>query len=178
VTVGHDDRRSRLEALFAAHGAAVLGYARRRSDAATAEDVLAEVFVVAWRRLDRMPDDALPWLLSCARRVLANQRRGERRQLALVKRLAAVSPRPAIEFAFSSGTGRLADALASLSDLDREVLLLVAWEDLSVDRAAAVFGCSPNAFSTRLRRARKRLVAALSAPDSADNATPTAVARD
>lgn len=178
MAVGHDERRSRLEALFATHGAAVLAYARRRSDGATAEDVLAEVFVVAWRRLDQMPADALPWLLSCARRVLANQRRGERRQLALLKRLAAVSPRLPAESAAGPGVGRLADALKSLSDLDREVLLLVAWENLSVERAAAVLGCSPNTFSTRLRRARKRLASTLAGPESPDQATPTEVARD
>ena len=178
MRVGHDERRSRLEVLFAAHGAAVLAYARRRSDAATAEDVLAEVFVVAWRRLDQMPAEALPWLLSCARRVLANHRRGERRQLALVRRLAAVTSRPAVESASGSGTGRLGDALASLSDLDREVLLLVAWEDLPVERAAAVLGCSPNTFSTRLHRARRRLARTLAASDSPDQATPTEVARD
>jgi RNA polymerase sigma factor (sigma-70 family) len=178
VTVGHDERRLRLEALFAAHGAAVLAYARRRCDAATAEDVLAEVFVVAWRRLDRMPADALPWLLSCARRVLANERRGERRQLALVTRLATMVPRATAESAADFGTGRLADALARLSDLDREVLLLVAWEDLSVDRAAVVLGCSPNTFSTRLGRARKRLASALGEAGSPGQAAPTEVAHD
>ena len=54
------ERRARLEALFEAHARTVLAYARRRTDHATAADVLSDVFVVAWQRLERIPDDALP----------------------------------------------------------------------------------------------------------------------
>src|ERR1700733_1908946 len=84
-----EERRLRLEALFIAHADDVLAYAQRRSDAETADDVLSEVFVVAWRRLEEVPADPLPWLLACARRVLANQRRAERRRAAFVDRLSA-----------------------------------------------------------------------------------------
>jgi hypothetical protein len=60
------ERRLRLERLFSAHGAAVRAYARRRVDPASADDAVSDVFVIAWRRLDDVPDDALPWLLGCA----------------------------------------------------------------------------------------------------------------
>ncbi len=82
-----DAARARLEALYVEHGAAVHAYARRRTDPATAEDLLAETFLVAWRRLDRVPADALPWLYATAGRLLANHRRGEARRAALVARV-------------------------------------------------------------------------------------------
>ena len=70
-----DERAARFEALFIAHYAAVVRYARRRSSHAVADDVVGDVFLVAWRRLEAVPDDPLPWLLAAARRTLANQRR-------------------------------------------------------------------------------------------------------
>jgi len=162
--MGPEERRLRLEALFVAHADDVLAYARRRSDAATADDVLSEVFVVAWRRLDEVSADPLPWLLACARRVLANQRRGERRRAAFVDRLSrdrlpadAVS----IDGSVDLSDRVLAQALASLSERDREVLLLIAWEELSIEQASSMLGCSRPTLSVRLHRARKRLASAL-----------------
>lgn len=158
-----DERRARLEALFEAHARTVLAYARRRTDHATAADVLSDVFVVAWRRLDRIPDDALPWLLACARRTLQNHRRAEWRRHLLAERLVASTPRiasPAPEIS----DGALAQALATLSERDREALLLTEWEGLSAKAAADALGCSPQAFWVRAHRARRRLAAALEHP--------------
>jgi len=154
-----DERRARLESLFAAHAPAVQAYARRRADPATADDVVSDVFVVAWRRLDQVPADELPWLLACARHVLADARRSEGRRLALVQRLTTNAPR--VEGAPELNDGALGEALASLSGRDREVLLLLAWDGLSAEQAAEVLGCSQRTFSMRLHRARKRLAAAL-----------------
>lgn len=153
------NRRVRAEALFAEHSKAVWAYARRRADATVADDVLSDVFLTAWRRLDDVPDDARPWLLACARHALANHDRAARRSRRLVSRLtvAGASAAPALELPDDA----LAQALASLRDRDREALLLTAWEGLSGERAAAVVGCSPRAFRVRLHRARKRLAAAL-----------------
>jgi RNA polymerase sigma-70 factor, ECF subfamily len=162
-----DDRRSCLEALWAAHASAVLAYARRRADQATAEDVLSDVFTVAWRCLDDVPDDARAWLLACARRSLGNHRRAGRRSLRLLSRLAETSAPAAPPVKLGDGT--LAQALATLSEHDREALLLTAWEGLSGERAAAVLGCSPQAFRVRAHRARQRLASALRAAE----ATPT-----
>jgi RNA polymerase sigma-70 factor (ECF subfamily) len=116
------------------------------------------VFAIAWRRLDDVPDPALPWLLACARRVLANQRRGERRFGALRSRLAADRLGP---LSTDEGDGQLRQALNELRERDREVLLLVAWEGLEPAEAAAVLGCSRGALAVRLHRARKRLAVAL-----------------
>jgi RNA polymerase sigma-70 factor (ECF subfamily) len=159
------DRRRRVEALFAEHSAAVRAYAARRVPAATADDVVSDVFVVAWRRLDDVPDDGLPWLLGCAQRIIANQRRSVRRQAALRERLSR--ERTGAPGGHPIGDSVLADALAALSKGDREVLMLTAWEGLEPARAAAVVGCSPRAFSMRLHRARRRLATAMTGADGA-----------
>jgi RNA polymerase sigma factor (sigma-70 family) len=164
-----DERRAGLEDLYAAHAGAVRGYLRQRTDAATADDLLSEVFVVAWRRLEKVPPDPVPWLLACARNVLAHSHRSERRRVALIDRLRD-NKRPE-SMPVRDGRSRLAEALATLGERDREALLLIAWDDLSPEQAAAVLGCSRRAFAMRLHRGRKRLAAALSAADQLD--TPT-----
>jgi RNA polymerase sigma-70 factor, ECF subfamily len=179
--MGAEERRLRLEALFVAHADDVLAYARRRSDAATADDVLSEVFVVAWRRLDEVPADPVPWLLACARRVLANQRRAERRRVAFVDRLSA--DRLPAEAVNSDGSVELPDrvlaqALASLSERDREILLLIAWEELSIEQAATMLGCSRPTLSVRLHRARQRLASALVTDETAAPASTLEVCNE
>ncbi len=153
------DRRRRVEMLFAEHAAAVRAYAGRRVPSAAADDVVSDVFVVAWRRLDDVPDDGLPWLLGCAQRIIANQRRSVRRQAALRERLSREPTGAPGDHPVADSV--LGDALAALSKSDREVLMLTAWEGLEPARAAAVMGCSPRAFSMRLHRARRRLAAAM-----------------
>jgi RNA polymerase sigma-70 factor (ECF subfamily) len=163
--------RERLEALFAEHARAVRGYALRRCDAAAADDVVSEVFVVACRRPDDVPADALPWLLGCARLVVANQARSVRRQAALGERMAAAAGRAGPP---ESPDGALARALRRLSASDRELLMLVAWEDLEPARAARVLGCSRGTLAVRLHRARRRLAAALAGEqDALPTCTPT-----
>src|SRR5579875_534806 len=92
------DSRARFEEMYRAHCGAVRSFVHRRARPAVADDVVADVFALAWRRLDQVPGDALPWLLGIARGVLANRRRGEARQQALHDRLAA-STIPAAELA-------------------------------------------------------------------------------
>jgi RNA polymerase sigma-70 factor, ECF subfamily len=82
------ERRLRFELLYAKYAPAVKAYALRRAGASMADDVVAEVFVVCWRRFEEVPVDPLPWLLGVARRVLSTQRRSERRRGALHERLA------------------------------------------------------------------------------------------
>jgi RNA polymerase sigma-70 factor (ECF subfamily) len=171
------DRRRRLERLFAEHSQEVRAYALRRIDAASADDAVSEVFVVACRRLDDVPADALPWLLACARRVLANQRRGAGRQRALLERLAGSGATEVPDW--EPGGRSLLRALSELSESDREVLLLIAWEGLDPARAAAALECSRTTFAVRLHRARRRLAAALERVEHGDQrpATPTEALR-
>lgn len=158
------EQRRRLERLFLEHSAAVRAYAARRIAPDVVDDVSSDVFVVAWRRLEDVPQDALPWLLACARRIIANQRRSARRSTALRDRLIAERP-PSVDLGGSDSA--LGEALATLSAGDREVLMLVAWEGLDAQRAAIVIGCSPRAFAMRLHRARRRLAAAMARVDPA-----------
>jgi RNA polymerase sigma-70 factor, ECF subfamily len=187
------ERRLRFELLYAKHAPAVKAYVLRRADASTADDVVAEVFVVCWRRFEEVPVDPLPWLLGVARRVLSTQRRGEHRRVALHDRLAQTAgssvgqapgelvgevpgglagdepgglidaiPQPEDGALAGIVDGALAGALARLSDGDRELLLLIAWEGLSPAEAANVLGVKPATARVRLLRARRRLTQALS----------------
>src|ERR1700677_4887991 len=131
----------RFETLYNENAAVVVAYTRRRASPNDADDIVAEVFLTAWRRLEDVPADAQVWLLGVARRVLANKRRSQGRQAALHTRLTDESRHAAGEPASAdTSSERISRALASLSDPDREALLLVAWEALSNKDAAGVLG--------------------------------------
>jgi RNA polymerase sigma-70 factor, ECF subfamily len=151
------DSRLRFEAVFRQHHPQVLAYARRRAPQ-DAADVVSEVFLTAWRRLDDLPADALPWLLGVARRIIANARRAAARRPSV-----PIGDPATVADAGSSLIERVsvAEAFRRLSDLDREVLMLVAWDGLPAARAARVLGCSVPTFHVRLHRARTRLARAL-----------------
>jgi RNA polymerase sigma factor (sigma-70 family) len=161
---------AQLEALWHDWHRHVLSYALRRTDPATAEDVVAETFVIAWRRLDDVPEPPLPWLLGVARRVLANQRRAERRRRALVDRLSVRASAPsALD---GAPQDRALTALAALGERDREALLLHAWEGLDHAEAGTVLGCSAATFAVRLHRARRRFERELERVDAAVEVGP------
>ncbi len=150
--------------MFAVHHDAVRRYIIRRQSGALVDDALAETFLVAWRRLDEIPDRTLPWLLGVARRVLADQRRGVRRRRSLSERLHvnALADGATGDWEAPAGlTPELAAALAALTEPEREALLLVAWDELSAGDAARVAGCSAAAFRVRLHRARRRVAGRL-----------------
>lgn len=153
-----DRRRERFEDLFAANHDAVLGYLLRRSPSGDdAADLLAETFLTAWRRLDDVPAEGMAraWLYGVARRTLANHRRGVRRRHALADRLRG----ELTELSAVEDTAMSAEAVAAfeaLSDRDRELLTLVAWEGLDTAEIAVVLDCSRNAVRIRLHRARRR----------------------
>jgi DNA-directed RNA polymerase specialized sigma24 family protein len=163
-TYGEMDRRERFEALYRAYAGAVRGYALRRTAPGAADDVVAEVFLAAWRRLDELPADPLPWLLGAGRRVLANRRRGEDRQAALRERLIAERVTgPGFDGPCADPDDTVLRAVGALSADDREALLLVAWEGLTPARAARALDVRPGTFAMRLHRARRRLARALAA---------------
>lgn len=161
------ERRERFEATYRELYAPICGYALRRvREPEDAAEVIAETFATLWRRFDSCPQGAelRPWLFGVARRVLANQRRGERRRTALGERLAENVDRAALESVrLEEAGGELARAFATLSESDRELLSLVAWEGLTREELAIALGTSRAAARLRLHRARKRLEAALSA---------------
>jgi RNA polymerase sigma-70 factor (ECF subfamily) len=160
------DRRVRFELLYGRHAAAVKAYVMRRAGESIADDVVAEVFVVCWRRFEDVPAEPLPWLLGVARRVLSTQWRGEKRREALAQRLQHDS-NPAAATVHLSEDGVLADALGRLSENDRELLLLIAWDGMTPSGAAAVLGIKPATARVRLLRARRRLTVALGRAESA-----------
>jgi RNA polymerase sigma-70 factor (ECF subfamily) len=158
--------------MYLAHGGAVRGYVHRRLPDRLADDVTADVFVVAWRRLSDAPDDSLPWLLGIARGAIANRRRIEARRAALDQRLRATSvPEGSVPFEErAAGSAQFALAFSGLRESDREILRRVAWDGLNRRDAARVLGVSPSVFSVRLHRARRRLQRALAAPADASRA--------
>jgi RNA polymerase sigma-70 factor, ECF subfamily len=169
------DERELIGQLYERHAPAVFRYALRRSNRETAEDVTAQVFLVAWRRRSNLPREPLPWLYGVARRALADHRRAAARRGRLGARLrnTAVAPQALQELPDRS----LADALGRLSEPDREVLLLRYWEDLEPAQVARAIGRSKRATAVRLHRARNRLRRQLATDDgepvtSADNARP------
>lgn len=155
--------RRRFDAIYQAHYGAISAYARRRTSAAAdAQDAVAETFTIAWRRIDEAPagDAALPWLYGVARRVLANQRRGDRRRLDLSARLRSqTTPGPDLEAGVVAADERaiVLVALARLRATDQELLRLAVWEELSHRDIAGVVGCSESSVAVRLHRARTRL---------------------
>jgi RNA polymerase sigma factor (sigma-70 family) len=147
----------RFRAVFS-HLGAVTAYARRRGSP-DADAVAADAMAIAWRRLADVPvDDPLPWLYATARNLLlAEARHGGGRSAFRERERDISSPEDGLLDA------ALEHALRSLQPLDREALLLVAWEDLSPSQAARALGLSPSAFRVRLFRARRRLRTALDA---------------
>lgn len=145
--------------LYERHAGAVHSYALRRSDHETADEVTAQVFLVAWRRRSVVPDDALPWLYGVARRALADQRRGASRHRRLGERLRSMAIEEDAE-PMPDDRG-LAQALGGLRASDREALLLRYWEELEPAQIARAMGCSQANVAVRLHRARRRLARAL-----------------
>lgn len=165
----HAERREeRFEEFYVQHYPAIYAYVHRRLVGLGAEvaDVVAEVFSIAWRRLDEVPDppeDRL-WLYAVARRCVAHARRSGWRRWRLQSRLfqeARADPGRSEEAQVSL----VRDAMERLRPVDCEVLKLVMWEGLTHAEAAQVLGCSVNAVAVRLHKARKRLQAELEGSD-------------
>lgn len=155
VTAG---RQERLRELYVEHNAGLRRYAHRCGVSGNdIDDVVADVFLVAWRRLESIPSppgDRL-WLIGVTRNVVAKQQGRLWRRLRLMERLkdnvGPQGPEPA------PGHAVLREAIQRLPRAERDVVRLVEWEGLSHDEAAMVMGCSPNASRLRLHRAKARL---------------------
>jgi RNA polymerase sigma-70 factor, ECF subfamily len=155
-----EQRTKRFEAMFDQFARRVYAYVARRSDGDTADEVVAEAFLIAWRKLDSIPDEPLPWLINVAGKVLANRRRSGERRAAFLAALAGRLRAARASNPLDEVPTRLAvrQALTRLSPVEREAISLVAWDGLDVREAARAAGCSRATFSVRLHRARRRLM--------------------
>lgn len=152
----------------------VFAYVRRYCDEADCDDLVAEVFVVAWRRFAELPEEPLPWLIGVARKVVSEHWRAStrRRRLAVKAEVFRQVAGPDTATEAVERTTMLT-ALAALSEDDREILLLTGWDGLDSAGAAAVLGISVVAARARLSRARRRLVAQFDADMPAAVAHPS-----
>lgn len=158
------DAELRLKQLVDEHFGRVAAYLLSRTDRDSAAEALARTLEVVWQRLEDVPSDPLPWLLGVARRVLSDQRRAQSRRDALMVRLTEAEDMR--HRAMVQGEERddvaldrlvAVHALSGLTDSEREVLLLVAWDGLTAREASRVLGCTRGAFAVRLFRARAHL---------------------
>lgn len=162
-TVASQHREQRFRALHDAVYLDLLRFVRRRVHPTHAEDVVGEVLLVAWRRLDDVPLDlsaARAWLFGVARKTLQNARRREGRQDAVAVRLAETAPHAADARQTAEAVADRVDLAAAwprLSPLHQEAIALAVLDGLTGPEAALVLGISPTAFRLRLSRARRSL---------------------
>jgi RNA polymerase sigma-70 factor (ECF subfamily) len=163
MAAGDADEHAPFRRLFEDAYRPLLAYALRRTqNAADAEEIVADTLLIAWRRRDELPADAerIAWLYGVARKVIANQRRGQQRRSRLEQILAPLTraSRDADESVqLADATRAVLAASRRLPDVDQEVLRLAAWEGLSHAEIAIALGCSENAAALRLHRARQHL---------------------
>lgn len=168
---------AKFRQLFESHHEAIQRYCVRRLDPDRANDAVAEVFLVAWRRLDAVGEAAaLPWLYGVARNVVRHFYRSQGRHRALVARAAAIdppaAPGPATQLIRREEDEELTRALGKLRDSDRELLQLKLWEELSHSEIGRVLGITAHAVDMRYRRALKRLASTLHAAENRRLAAP------
>ena len=153
------DEHAEFEALFLATRAPLLAYLTRRAPSEDAADLLAEVYLVAWRRRAELPsgEERRLWLYGVARRLLAEHHRLSFGRVDAVESAdhARMPDRPSADDRRGAAVRR---ALESLSEVDRELVTLTTWERLTPAEAARVVGISSGTARVRLHRARGRLV--------------------
>jgi len=149
--------RARLTELWLAYQPTVAAFLRRRLPPSEVDDAISETFMVCWQKIDTVPKHERPWLLTIARNVAGTRMRTNERwqsqQNQYLTEFSSVSAADEI----AVNRIRLQQAWAQLSDIDREILALVAWDNLPQNEAAQILGLTRSAYSVRLTRARKRL---------------------
>lgn len=158
--MGNPDAEAQtFEVLYRKHHAAVLAFAQRRAPA-VADEIVNRVFTYAWQQMHHIPaNQQRPWLYGVTRNFLLAEWRAERRRDRLHSRLRAIpgrrppEPADAIDETLNP---RIKKVLSQLTESEREILLLVAWEGLSSAEIALVIGCREGTARVRVHRARKR----------------------
>ena len=156
------ERRTRFDRIYRSNVDRVMNYCLRHLNPSHAEDAVADTFLVAWRRLDDVPEPAVGWLIVTARHTNYRRYRAPAKAQPLAERLARVTslaaepPDVAVE-----RRAELLAALDVLTEEEREALFLTAWDGLSGEDAARALGCGHGALRMRLHRARQKLADAL-----------------
>jgi RNA polymerase sigma factor (sigma-70 family) len=175
--IGRSRREPELFAvLFRRHAAGIGRYVTRRLGPQAAEDIVAETFLVAFRRraaYDVARADARPWLHGIAANLIRRQYRDEERKLRALAR-SGVDPlaesaavRAEARLAADEASRSVSAALAALSPEQRDVVLLITWAELTYDQVAEALGIPEGTVRSRMSRARSRLRAALAAVNPA-----------
>ena len=157
------DGRRRFGCLYETHRLHVLAYCVRRTNRADAADACSETFLVAWRRLDDLPaePDTLPYLYGIANKVLGNQVRSLQRRSRLDARLrelgVADPPDAGVVVLQSARDRQVVAAIRRLKPVDREILMLSAWEELPRSVIAEMMGMTKAAVDQRIHRSYERL---------------------
>jgi len=159
------DDEARFSEIYRRYGKLIHAYCARRTDGSHVPDAVAETFIVAWRKIDQIPegDAALPWLYGVAYRVLSHQWRFKARNRRLSERLRGLAdvegPSPDVLLIRSEEHRLVIEASSRLKPIDQEILRLTLWEELSHTKAAAVLGIEATAVKQRAYRARRNLTA-------------------
>jgi RNA polymerase sigma-70 factor (ECF subfamily) len=169
-------RDQRLRQLAAENTPAVANYLRHRLYPlanADLDDLLEDVLIVIWRRLDDVPPgDELPWMINVARNVLSNAKRSRRRRSKMEASLRLLPPHPSAEmWVLASSTVR--EAMEQLSDPDRDVLMMHIWDGLDVHGIAVALSISDRAADSRLSRARIRFRASFHSDEASGRVPPS-----
>lgn len=171
---------ARFTMLYEKHYDEVLAYCTRRTGRTDADDATADVFAVAWRRIDEIEWNTVrPWLYGIARGVLANTWRTGSRRKRLFGRVSGLAPEPSdlpeVQVVRRTQDEEVLDAVRRLKPADQEIVLLAAWEELSAPEIARTIGISVSAAEQRLHRAKQRLATALQSTSPAPKPSPRAV---
>jgi len=177
VIAGSLETQGAFGIIFDRHGSTLLRFLTRRVDPAEAEDLLGEVFRIAFERrstFERDRDSARPWLYGIAANLVAKHHRSESRRLRAMARVSArrVLPDDPAERAVAAADAgvlwaRVVDAIGTLPEAERQVLLLYAWEELSYEEIASALGVPVGTVRSRLSRGRARLAALTRERDTA-----------
>ena len=158
----------------------VYAYCRRRTTSDLVDDVVADTFLIAWRKIDQVPrgSEVLPWLYGVAYRVLGHQWRGRSRRKSLDEKLGVLG-REALEtpeevIVTRQASRQVFDALSELKAIDQEILLLSAWEELPQADIAVTLNISIGAVRQRLHEAKRNLSKQYDRLDKKRNKTPAA----
>lgn len=159
----HDGESAYYRRLFDAHHAKVLAYCARRVGRDDCSDLAAEVFAVAWRRIDAIPQHReLAWLYGVAHNVVSHHRRSQGRQKRLTEKIfgqpAPVVSGPDAQIVQRVEYDLVTEAASRLRPKDREVLRLAVWEELGYDQIAQILGCSESTVRQRFHRAKRSLL--------------------